>query len=153
MLHVTDFKRVERNSEKKSDKWNCQSSQVMSFWIKKMFHKKCVASQSRVHSSCIQENPSVVSESLQTKSGWHWTLENEFLTNNTIDLREAICIALLWDGTHSDSSSLKAPGDTSNQTLRPNPSGIITLHYLPQRLSFSATFPWEIKTKGESLLF
>lgn len=95
----------------------------------------------------------MVLESLQSKSAWHWTWENEFLANNATDLRESICIALLCDCNHSVPSSLKAPGDTSNQTLRPSPPGPLIIYYFPQRLSFFSSFSWEIKTNSEWLWF
>lgn len=111
----------------------------MPFEIKKCFLKKYVASHS--YFLCIKTRPSMVSGFLQYKSGWHRILEDEFLANNTIDLRDSICISLLCDCSHSVPSSLEAAGDASYQTLRLNLLAIITIHYLPQRLSNFFQFP------------
>lgn len=81
---------------------------------------------------------------LQNKSGWHGTLEDEYLANNAIDLRQAVCMSLLCDCSHSVPSTLKPPGDASEQTLRLN--AVITIYYLPQRL------PIFFKRNGEVLV-
>lgn len=110
------FEKWEGNSERNQTNDTVDWIQQCHLRSKNVSEKRYVASHS--YFLCIKNCPSMVSEFLQNKSGWHRILEDEFLANNTIDLRDSICISLLCDCSNSVPSSLEAPGDASYQTLR-----------------------------------